>query len=528
MRVAALLALLLVASTASAEGAGRLLLNARSAPTDVVEDPWIDCAELADPAFTPVAVTSSSDLHTVAMNNCGSGCILELAPGTYADTNVIFGDTALTTTYSKTASVTPSAEVLIRAADPSNPPLLRAKVGVNAAVIHAKDVTARIRVEDVILDGRRSEQTAAAVTACTDTTPADGVCDGSSQTSTFATGFNTRNTGSGTTRSCLLRVQVRNTVSTGIQLSQAYLSTVQDSTVSGAGCTPALCPALSVPLDATTNALLKTAQGVQLLGGSDSAVVDSRISDVTKIGLECFTNTRRCHLRRNTIERAGIAGIVFNEADGDAMANTIRETGQWFSHNSTGNNVGQGIQWTNGNTYAASRFETTISGNTVSNSFGSGIQVGLAGTTYNDARLIVSNNTVSGSCNGSTRADSAGIELGDSTYDIAKITAENNSDTGGACIDGIRARNLRTHRSFRNGTDSGLEIDDVDDLKAISLDVTGNIDVDADTKGVIDTCTLGGMAIGADSIRRRGCGETPPETISTDWDTMVWDVDEWG
>ncbi len=527
MRLAVLLALLLALPASAIEG--RFPRAGPSAPdTDIVEDPWVDCSELDDPAFTPVDVTSASDLHTVAMANCGSGCILELAPGTYTDTNVIFGDTALTTTYSKTASVSPSGEVVIRGSDPSNPPILQAEIGVNAAIIHAKDITPRIRLEDVILDGRRSEQTTGARTACTDTTPNNGICDTGSQTSTDANGFYTRNTLGGSTRSCLLRVQVRNTVSTGIQLTRPFASTVQDSTVTGAGCTVALCTPLAVPLDATTNSLTKTAQGVQLVGGSDSAVVNTTISDVTKIGLECFTNSRRCQFHNNTIDGAGIAGIIFNEGDGTASGNTITDTGFTYTPNTTSDNVGIGIQVINGNTYAASRFSTRLEGNTIDNAWGAGIQIGLAGTTYNDMRVDLTRNIVRGACNGTTRANSAGIELGDSTYDIAQITASYNSNTDDSCVDGMRVRNVRTHRNNFNGTQNGLEVDDVDEFQGRDLDVVGNIDIDADSKGFIQRCTVSGMVLGSDGVQRPSCGETPGETVNTNWDALVWDTDEWG
>jgi hypothetical protein len=522
VRLAVLLALLLAVPASAIEG--RFPRAGPSAPpVDVVEDPWVDCSKLPDPAFTPVDVTSASDLHTVAMANCGSGCILELAPGTYTDTNVIFGETAI-----KGDSVAPSGEVVIRGADRNNPPVLRAELGVNAAIIHARNITPRIRLEDVILDGRRSEQTTGARTACTDTTPNNGICDTGSQTSTFAGGFNTRNTGAGTTRSCLLRVQVRDTVTTGIQLSQPFVSTVQDSSVTRAGCTVALCTPLAVPLDATTNSITKTAQGVQLVGGSDSAVVNTTISDVTKIGIECFTNSRRCQFHDNTVTGAGIAGIVFNEGDGTASGNTIDDTGFTYAQNTTSDNVGQGIQVTNGNTYAASKFTTRIEGNTIEDAWGSGIQIGLAGTTYNDMRVDLTRNIVRGACNGTTRADSAGIELGDSTYDIAQITASYNSNTGDSCVDGMRVRNVRTHRNDFNGTQNGFEVDDVDEFQGRDLDVVGNIDIDADSKGFIQRCTVSGVVLGSDGVQRPSCGETPADVMETDWDALVWDTDEWG
>ena len=529
MRWAVVLALLWAVQASAIEG--RFPRSGPSGPpADVVEDPWIRCSDLPDPAFSVTSLTqatSQNDLHADIMAACGSGCIVEIGPGTYTD-NIVFGDTAI-----KATSVTPTGEVLIRAADPSNPPVIRAELGVKASVIYAKNVTARIRLEDLILDGRRSEQTVASIDSadiCTDTTPDDGVCDGSpvAQTSTSLQGFDTRNTGSGVTSSCLLRVQVRETVGTGIQLTDAYVSTVEDSTVTGAGCTTTLCPLLDIPADATTNAILKTAQGVQLSGGSDSSVIESTASGVTKIGIECFAGARRCHVHDNTISSPGIAGIILNESDGTVKGNTISDVGLWFSPNLTTDNVGIGIQTTNSNTYASSTFSVAIEGNTIDNVFSSGIQAGLAGTSYNDMRIDVTRNVVRGACNGTTRGDSAGIELGDSTYDIAQITASYNSNTDDLCIDGMRVRNVRTHRNSFNGTSSGLEVDDVDEFHGRNIDVTGNIDIDADTNGYIRGCEVSGMVIGSDGVQRTSCGEIPGEVISNEWDTMVWDVDEWG
>lgn len=523
---------LLLASVASAKSGNIPRSGLDDSRVGGSTEPFLRCSDLPDPSestTTLTTATSSSDLHEDIMAACSGGCIIEIGPGAYTE-NIVFGDTAI-----KADSVTPTGEVLIRASDPTNPPIIRAELGVKAAVIHSRasgtGIAPFIRVEDIILDGRRSEQTVASIdssTICTDTTPDDDICDGSgvTQTSSFLHAFDSRNTSSGKTRSCLLRVQARETVGNSLQLSQAFASTVEDSTVSGAGCTTTSCPALSIPADATTNAILKTAMGIMFVGGSDSAAIENTIDDVTKIGIECFTNARRCHVHGNTITDAGIAGIVLNEGDGTVVGNTISDVGLAFLPNAMSNNVGQGIQFTNGDTYTG--LVASITGNTVRNAFGPGIQVGLAGTAYNTARIDVSENSVSGTCNGGTRADSAGIELGDSTYDTAQIVAYDNSTANSDCVDGMRVRNVRTHRNWRNGIADGLEVDDVDEFDGISLSITGNLDIDSDTLGRIRTCSLTGTVVGSTNVQRQDCGEVSPPSGSSLWDTMVWGTDVWG
>lgn len=482
----------------------------RAGPSTVGE-PFVRCSQLADPAVSTTALTtatSASDLHADIMAVCGSGCIVTLGPGTYTG-NVVFGDSSL-----KSGSITPTGEVVIRASDPRNPPVIRATLGLDAGVIHAKDVTARIRLEDLILDGRRSEQTSAVIsTICTDTTPADGICDGSgnsNQSSTNASGFYTRSTlANGATSSCLLRVQARETVSTGLHLRQATNSTVEGSTVTGAGCTTASCPLMSIPGNTTSNAVMKTAQGVQLEGTSsvdstDSAVVDSTITDVTKIGIECYTNVRRCHIRNNTISRTGIDGINLDQSDGDIIGNSVTTSGLAFSPNALTDNVGQGITWANGSTYTG--LVTRIEGNSVSNTFGAGIQIGLFGGAYNDARFEVVGNSVSGACNGTTRTDAAGIELGDSTYDVQQVMAIRNSVTSSGCADGFRVRNVRKYRGVSNSSTTGVEVDAVDLFDSALDAITGNFDIDATTKGKLVRCTIvSGSIVGAAGMARVNC-----------------------
>jgi len=497
-------------------GAGRHPLAPLRETTAVAGEPFVRCSQLPDPAgATTTALTtatSASDLHDDIMAACTSkplGCIVTLAPGTY-DGNVVFGDSAL-----KSGSITPTGEVIIRGLDRNNPPVIRGTVDFKGAVIHAKNITTRIRVEDVILDGRRSEQTIASMTAvCTDS-PADGICDGActdNQSSTLQSGFSTRNTSTGQTQSCLLRVQVRETVDTGIQLQNATKSTVESSTVSGVGCTATSCPALSIPTDACMTSIMKTAQGVQINGGTtplingsvDSAVVDSTISNATKIGIECFNGSRRCHIRGNTVSNTGFEGIVLNESDGDMMENVVSSIGLLNAHNTLMENSGRGVVWAGSSSYQG--MSVTISKNRISNTWGSGLQAGLIDHVDNSASVTLDGNSVAGSCNGTTRTDAAGIDLGDSANDIYQVRTRGNTTTTSACPDGTRLRNLRDFRGLGNSTTSGIEIDAVDSLFLDGNVIRGNLDIDSSTVGVVRNCALSGSVVGAANIVRSNCG----------------------
>lgn len=482
-----------------------------------VASTWTDCASLADPAFTPVQVTSASDLHTVAMNNCGSGCILELAAGTYTDTNVVFGDTSITTTYGKTASVTPAGEVVIRGADRNNPPLLRAKIGTNAAIIHARNVTARIRVEDVILDGRRSEQTGGAFTPCADTAPANGICDGTSpaRNDSNVHGFYTRHqTPGSTTSSCLLRVQVRNTPDTAIEIQDGVLTTVQDSTITGAGCTAALCPAVTLAGESDVNAVTNTGMGIQFLtSGGGYGAVGNTISDVTKIGIECFTAARGCTLIGNTVSGAMNAGIGYTQADGWAIGNTIRNIGFNVSPNAATNNLGWGVYAVLGDAESAG-FNVRMIGNSVTNTWGSAYLFALSGpTTSNEATLYAANNIAVGACNGTTRTDAASFEWGDSAQQMARVDSIGNVASASGCARGMYVRKLRSFIQredtirVSNGAPA-IDYESVLALDARDITVNDDIDIDGVSVGHIKNCTMNGASITglATNVKRYNCG----------------------
>lgn len=505
------LALLLAASVGSAKE-GRYHVSP-SPQVDQAEEPWVRCSELPDPAVSTTALTtatSASDLHADIMAACGSGCIVTLAPGTY-DGNVVFGDSAL-----KAGSITPTGEVVIRGTDPANPPVIRATVDLKAAVVHVKDPAARIRLEDVILDGRRSSQTSSVLTTvCADTTPADGTCD-STASNGFASGFHIRSTVAGVTSSCLLRVEVKETVNNGIVIAYGRASTIEDSYVHDIGCTSATCPSLSVPNNLNVRSQKIQSMGIQFSDSTAGAVIDSTIHDVTKIGIECFLRAYGCQFARNMIYDTYNSAIAFTGGDGAAFENTVYSTGFDHAPNATTDNLGNAILVTADVDYPPTR-RTVIRGNTITSSWGSGIQVGVpAGVTPPNPMLVtVSGNIISGACNGTTRADVASYELGDSTAVIQEVIAFDNMALGAsACPQVFEIRNLRHYTERRNvvtGTTGGnaVEYDDVEQLDSFGLNVSDDINLDVDSLGKLSNCTLNGASVtGSTSgpVIRSNCG----------------------
>lgn len=511
MRLSVVLALLL-ASTAAAKSGRYAELPPRLARQEPTL--YTECSELPDPSVSTTALTtatSASDLHADIMAACGSGCIVTLAPGTY-DGNIVFGDSGL-----KAGSITPTGEVLIRGTDRDNPPVIRATLNLRAAVVHAKDVTARIRLEDVILDGRRSEQTASVLTTvCADTTPADGICD-SGASNGFASGFHTRSTLSGTTSSCLLRIEVRDTVNNGIVIAYGSASTVQDSYVHDIGCTTTTCPSLSIPATSNVNSQIIQAMGVQFNDSISGAVVRSTIHDVTKIGIECFLRAYQCQFVGNTIYDAYNAGISFSGGDGRATDNTIFSIGFDHAPNLTTDNLGHGILFVADIDYPPLN-RTYITANRISSVWSSGIQIGVPAGVMPPSPMLstLSGNIISGACDGTTRADVAAYELGDSTAVIQDIRAYDNVATGvSRCPQVFEIRNLLHYTERRNsvtGSTGGnaVEYDDVEQLDSRYLTVSDDINIDADSTGRLHDCTLGsGAAVtGTTSgpVRRANCG----------------------
>lgn len=488
-------------------------------------DPWaslVHCSELSDPA-EPEYTLSTENLHDFVTTNCGSGCIINIPPGTYDDVNVTIGPSTGggADPRVKAGSLTgATGTILIRGTDPANPPVLRSAVGEDSGLFYLVNVDAFVRLEDVSLEGRSGEQTNGSVyDICTDDNEngglGDGVCDSDDpQSFSSENGFHSRRTDSGDSRSCLLRVQVRNTVADGIFLRQARDSTVEDSYVVNAGCTPASCPNISVPADLSIPSASTVGRGINIDSARGNVgVVRNRVGRVTKIGVQCITSDD-CHLIGNTVDEALTSGATSIGSSGSVRWNRITNTGLWASHGSTGDFVGNGIQWSHA--AGATGRDVIIEGNVVENSFGAGIVLALSvGAGASDADLVVARNVVNGSCNGATRPTIAGMELGDNSDTIASITSYLNHVGDHTCDSAIRVQRPLSYVGIGNtvsgaGTDPALIYDNAASIDERDLVVDEDIQIDAATAGTMTGCTLNEGAVVSDSsggavTRTGGC-----------------------
>lgn len=481
-------------------------------------DRLIRCSTLPDPS-EPEFTLGAEDLHDFITANCASGCIVNVPPGTYDDVRVTIGD-ATAAEFLRAGSLSnATGTILIRGTDPANPPVLRAVVGGITGVFWFQNLSALVRLEDVILDGRRSEQTVGAVyDVCDDVAEngglGDGQCDPGGQSFSHATGFSTRMTNLSDSRSCLLRVQVRETLTDAIFLRQARDSTVEASRVLGAGCTTDLCPALVIPADPVSDELTFVGRGVNFDSARGNVVaVGNRTKSVSKIGLQCISSVD-CHIVGNVAIDSHTAGITAgNGSSGSIRGNTILDTGLWEGTDPVFN-VGQGIQWTDSD--GISNGLTVIDGNFISNSLGPSIMIAVGiGAGDNDAELIVSRNVSSGACNGGTRSSMAAIELGDGSDSIASIWSIGNSVGDHDCDSAFRVQRATEYRARRNvvsgaSTAPAVIYDDVPAIDETGLVVDEDIQIDAGSAGSISDCTLNEGAIVSDAsggaVERMSCG----------------------
>lgn len=500
-------------------------------------NPWISCSGLPEPSFTPISVTTADDLHDVVTAECGAGCILDLAPGTYDDTNVTIGPVSDSNIKAGSLDGTDiTGEIYIRAANPADPPVLRAEIGNPAAIFYLVNNPEMFRLKDLILDGRRSEQTNAVVSACPDTTPADGICDSGTQTFSDATGFNTRSTIAVPTRSCLENVTVRNTVIDGIFIRNAVASTVENVTVSGVGCAPSTCPGISIPADFSTNSYSVVGRGINMVDSDFVAVVDSTFTDGTKQGIQCF-GTTRCYVVDNVISDIGNAGITILGSTGYVWRNTISDIGFNFPPNTTATATGNGITFTDSDPYSGD-IEVDFTGNSVTNTHGSSYWLALGTSPAAESSTItMTNNTGTDACVTSTRSDSAAFLLGDGSDRLESLTITGNTVTGNRCPAAFRVRNVIAYTADDNtvtgsvGSTQAVVYDDVESMDDDGLVVDADISIDVDSVGTLTNCTLNGSASVTGSLEggvvRSNCG--PPHTGGSSlWDAMTWDSDVWG
>lgn len=464
----------------------------------------VRCSSLPAISATPVSATTSSNLATELAAACGAGPgILELAAGTYTDTNLVIG----------TGGVSIGGECEIRAANPASKPLLRATVGTARAVIQVRNVTHRIRLTDLAIDGRRADQTDASMSAiCTDTTPADGVCDsGDPQNTAAAMGVDSRITSSGDASTCALRVDVIETVGDAFFLRDQKRSAVEDSTVDGAGCDTTTCPTLTVPADAALSSITVNGRGVNFVDSDDAMAVDVTVNDVTKQGIQCYNSTD-CYAIGSTVTVAGSTGITMLASSGSALGNTINGVGSNWAQNSTTVSNGEGILFTDG--ALAVDFDASARGNTILNTWGNGIRAELAAGTPPEPVIKVERNTATTVCTGSTLTTNAGMSFGDAVDSYERIDTASNTVDESSCATGIRVRNVLDYSGTGNVVTGSLAGDGVTYAGSViaesSLTTDEDIEIGAATTGTLSGCTLNGGAVVNDAssggvTRSGGC-----------------------
>lgn len=510
-------------------------------------NPWIACDGLPDPGYTPVSVTAADDLHQVVIDECATGCELVLAAGTYADTNVTLGPTsgggadAIVKAGSLDAA---TGEIIIRAADPDNPPVLEAEPGNPAAIFYIVDIAARFRFKDLILDGKKSKQTNAIFvdrdgnsTICADTTPENGVCDSGTLTVTEAGGINIRSRIGADMRLCADNVTVRNTVFDAFFMRNTLASTVQNSTVRDAGCTSETCPLIDVPDNAENTNLLVSGRGINFVASEFSGISNNDVSGVTKMGLQCF-GSDACYIADNVVTDGANGGITMLGSSGYVWRNSIDRVGTLYGQNSSVTNTGNGIDFVDDTLYSGDLLVEII-GNAVRNTFGASIAIGLRKVpAAESSTLIVNDNTSSGSCLVSTLSSNAAILIGDGTDRLESVSASGNTVTDSDCPVGLRVRNVIAYEADTNsisGFSGGTAVayDDVEALDETDITVDGSISIDADSVGTLADCTLndGATIIGAleGGVTRTNCGPAHSGGgSSSNWGELEWGADDWG
>lgn len=464
----------------------------------------VRCSSLPDPAATPVSVTTADDIQTEIAAACGAGpCILELAAGTYTDENVMLG----------TGGASIGGEVVIRAANPASKPLIRATVGTARGVFQIRNVTHRIRFEDLVLDGRRADQTDASMAAiCTDTTPADGVCDsGDPQNSAGVFGIDSRSTTAGTGTTCALRVDVIETVGDAFFLRDQINSSVEDSTVDGAGCDTTTCPNLTVPADSALNSILTNGRGVNFVDSFEVMVVDATVNDVTKQGIQCYNSTD-CYGIASTVTVAGSTGLTMLASSGSMTGNTVNGVGSNWAQNSTTVSNGEGILFTDGG--LATDFDASARDNAISNTWGNGIRSDLQAGTPPEPVIKVARNTATTVCTGSTLTTNAGMSFGDSVDSYERIDTESNTVSGSSCASGFRVRNVLDYSGSGNVVSGSLAGDGftytASAIEESGLTTDRDVEIGATNTGILAGCTLNGGAVvndasGGGVARSGGC-----------------------
>lgn len=485
-------------------------------PVEPPAAPWTVCSTLPTPSVTPISVTNAQDLHEVVVANCATGCVLDLAGGIYTDTNVTIGP--LSDPVIKADSLTSvSGEIVIRAANPADKPLLISETGNPAAVFYLVNVTTMFRLENLILWGARYDQTDAVVTECIDTTPADGICDTptTNQSQTWSMGFATKMTTAGDTRSCLLNVEVEATVGDGIFIRDAVASTVENPIVRLSGCGAGTCPNLTTPKDQAVNSILTNGRGVNFVDSDLVAVIGGDIRWANKMGAQCYGSTR-CYIVDNTISDIGVSGITMLGSSGEVRDNTLSAIGNHVQPNTRADSFGHAISFVDDTAYTGD-LDVLIDGNAISSTTGDGIILGLRKVPAAESSIVtVSNNTITGTCTNTTKTPQAAMLLGDNSDKFEAVIATDNVIGTSSCTSAILAQNLISYTASANTvvnstSSDAMTYDTVEALSDDGLSVNKDINIDAASVGTLTNCTLNGTASVNDSsggnVVRTGCGD---------------------
>ncbi len=479
----------------------------------------VRCSDLAAPVTTPVEVTTGDNLETQIAAACGAGPgIVELAAGTYTDRNTRIG----------TGGASIGGLCVIRADNPAAKPLIRATVGTARAVFQIRDTTHEIRFENLTIDGRKSSQTAASMLdVCDDLDPIDGICDDEDpQNTPAAMGIDSRGVGM---KTCVLGVDVIDTVGDAFFLRNQAGSTVEASTVDGVGCDPASCPALSVPADNSQNSILTMARGVNFVDSTRVMAVDVTVTDATKQGVQCYGSTS-CYPISNDVSVIGSTGITMLGSSGVALGNTINLIGSAWPQNSTGVANGEGMLVTDGG--LGFDFEVALRENVITQTWGDGIRAGLQAGTPPAPIVDVSRNTLAVLCSGSAEAANAAMRLGDSVDPFERITAVNNSVFSSACSAAVRVQNAVTYSGSgllvsSSASGSGVVYAN-STITETDLTTDKNVTIDTASAGTLSGCTLTGGATITDAssgavVRTGGCEAVSPPSDWTDEDAFATD-----
>lgn len=464
------------------------------------------CSQLADPGHLPVTVSTTDDLQTVFDTNCGSGCTLELEGGNHDDVNLDVGTGDFSGPNDAGTAIVPTGEVLIRAADPANRPVLRASIDEPGPIIEVLNAAENdyFRLENIDLDGRRADQTnlvfdldgdgnANELGEICEDTDGDDVCD-SGESSTLARGINVKSTTGTHPLVCLRNVHGHETVGNVVAIRDAAESAVEGGVFHDGGCAPDTCPNLNVPARANMSSTLTSSRGVNLSGNVDGvAVLYAEAYNLTKMGFQCFRTTGPCAILDSYAHDVLNSGFQFVDSKETLIrGNRSENIGFLYAMPSTTTFSGFGIGGSTNGAHAA-----RVEGNVVENTWGAGIQVG--GTSASSGAFTYVRNTVTKACQGTTRTDRSDVIYGDAaaTDTIPEITSIRNTLDGGSdCLRGMLARNVTTQfRSYGDlikGTrqDEAARMEGSVDMDIREITLDDDLVLESGSTGSIDGCTF--------------------------------------